>query len=124
MTSSSIGSYTEKKIFTKIKQLKKQIDDLESYIKNPPSIIINGIMDIPSDYLSDWKKQITFILNVNNINVNWVLDTINPNINDKVPYSVTIQFISHCVKDVAYKVLVDYITLNEYDNVAIIKDFI
>jgi hypothetical protein len=124
MTSSSIGSYTEKKIFTKIKQLKKQIDDLESYIKNPPSIIINGIMDIPSDYLSDWKKQITFILNVNNINVNWVLDTINPNINDKVPYSVTIQFISHCVKDVAYKVLVDYITNNEYDNVAIIKDFI
>ena len=124
MTSSSIGSYTEKKIFTKIKQLKKQIDDLESYIKNPPSIIINGIMDIPSDYLSDWKKQITFILNVNNIYVNWVLDTINPNINDKVPYSVTIQFISHCVKDVAYKVLVDYITNNEYDNVAIIKDFI
>jgi len=124
MTSSSIGSYTEKKIFTKIKQLKKQIDDLESYIKNPPSIIINGIMDIPSDYLSDWKKQITFILNVNNINVNWVLDTINPNINDKVPYSVTIQFISHCVKDVVYKILVDYITNNEYDNVTIIKDLI
>ncbi len=56
MTSSSIGSYTEKKIFTKIKQLKKQIDDLESYIKNPPSIIINGIMDIPSDYFSQSRS--------------------------------------------------------------------
>ncbi len=124
MASSSIGAYTEKKLLTKIKQLKKQIDELESSIKNPPFIIINGIMDIPSDYSSDWEKHLTFILKVNNINVNWVLDTINPDINNKLPYSVTIQFISHCVKDVAYKVLVDYITNNEYDNVAIIKDFI
>jgi hypothetical protein len=52
-------------------------------------------MDIPSGYLSDWEKHLTFILKVNNINVNWVLDTINPDINNKLPYSVTIQFISH-----------------------------
>jgi hypothetical protein len=124
MASSSIGAYTERKLLTKLRQLKKQIDDLETFVKNPPYIVITGIMDIPSDYMSDWKKQLTFILNINNINVNWVLDTINPNMNNKSPYSVTIQFISHCVKDVAYKILVDYITNNEYDNVAIIKDIV
>jgi hypothetical protein len=86
--------------------------------------MITGMMDIPSDYTSDWKKQITFILNENNINMNWVLDTINPDINNQMPYSVTIQFISHCVKDVVYKTLVDYITNNEYDSVTIIKDLI
>jgi hypothetical protein len=124
MASSSIGTYTEKKLHSKIKQLKKQVDDLETFIKNPPYIMITGMMDIPSDYTSDWKKQITFILNENNINMNWVLDTINPDINNQMPYSVTIQFISHCVKDVVYKILVDYITNNEYDNVTIIKDLI
>jgi hypothetical protein len=124
MASSSIGIYTEKKLHSKIKQLKKQIDDLETFIKNPPYIIITGMMDIPSDYTSDWKKQITFILNENNINMNWVLDTINPDINNQLPYSVTIQFISHCVKDFVYKTLVDYITNNEYDSVTIIKDII
>jgi hypothetical protein len=41
-----------------------------------------------------------------------------------MPYSVRIQFISHCVKDVVYKTLVDYITNNEYDSVTIIKDLI
>ncbi len=40
MASSSIGAYTEKKLLTKIKQLKKQIDELESSIKNPPFIIL------------------------------------------------------------------------------------
>jgi hypothetical protein len=124
MASSSIGTYTEKKLYSKIKQLKKQVDDLETFIKNPPYIMITGMMDIPSDYTSDWKKQITFILNENNINMNWVLDTINPDINNQMPYSVTIQFISHCVKDVVYKTLVDYITNNEYDSVTIIKDLI
>jgi hypothetical protein len=124
MASSSIGTYTEKKLHSKIKQLKKQVDDLETFIKNPPYIMITGMMDIPSDYTSDWKKQITFILNENNINMNWVLDTINPDINNQMPYSVTIQFISHCVKDVVYKTLVDYITNNEYDSVTIIKDLI
>ena len=124
MASSSIGTYTEKKLHSKIKQLKKQVDDLETFIKNPPYIMITGMMDIPSDYTSDWKKQITFILNENNINMNWVLDTINPDINNQMPYSVTIQFTSHCVKDVVYKTLVDYITNNEYDSVTIIKDLI
>ncbi len=124
MASSSIGTYTEKKLHSKIKQLKKQVDDLETFIKNPPYIMITGIMDIPSDYTSDWKKQITFILNENNINMNWVLDTINPDIKNQMPYSVTIQFISHCVKDVVHKTLVDYITNNEYDSVTIIKDLI
>ena len=124
MASSSIGTYTEKKLHSKIKQLKKQVDDLETFIKNPPYIMITGMMDIPSDYTFDWKKQITFILNENNINMNWVLDTINPDINNQMPYSVTIQFISHCVKDVVYKTLVDYITNNEYDSVTIIKDLI
>jgi hypothetical protein len=124
MASSSIGTYTEKKLHSKIKQLKKQVDDLETFIKNPPYIMITGMMDIPSDYTSDWKKQITFILNENNINMNWVLDTINPDIKNQMPYSVTIQFISHCVKDVVYKTLVDYITNNEYDSVTIIKDLI
>ncbi len=124
MASTSIGTYTEKKLHSKIKQLKKQVDDLETFIKNPPYIMITGMMDIPSDYTSDWKKQITFILNENNINMNWVLDTINPDINNQMPYSVTIQFISHCVKDVVYKTLVDYITNNEYDSVTIIKDLI
>jgi len=85
MASSSIGTYTEKKLHSKIKQLKKQVDDLETFIK---------------------------------------MDTINPDINNQMPYSVTIQFISHCVKDVVYKTLVDYITNNEYDSVTIIKDLI
>ena len=122
ITTPAIGTYTERKVFAKIRDLKKQIGELENYIKSPPFIIVNGIMDIPSDFLTDWKLHLAHILKVNRINDNWILDTINPNKNDKMPYSVTIQFISHCVKEVVYNRLVTYITNNEFDNVTIRKD--
>jgi hypothetical protein len=81
MATPSIGTYTEKKIAHQLKNLKKHNDELESLIKNPPFIVIYGIMDIPSEFSDDWKTQVTHILTINNINPNWILNKINPHTN-------------------------------------------
>jgi len=118
----SIGTYTRKKIAHLINSLVKQIDELESLIKKPPFIVIYGIMDIPSEFSDDWKNQINHILTINNINPNWILNKINPHTNTKYPYYVTIQFISHCVKETVFNILSEYITANNIDGVYITKD--
>ncbi len=115
---SSIGTYTERKVYAKIKELREKISLLNDYIKNPPFIIINGIMDIPSDQ-SHWKNHVINILVANNINQNWILDIINPNIDNNYPDSITVQFISHCVKEQVYTILTNYLTNNEFDSVNI-----
>ena len=38
------------------------------------------------------------------------------------PYYVTIQFISHCVKETVFNILSEYITANNIDGVYITKD--
>ena len=55
MATPSIGTYTEKKIASQLDNLIKQIDELESLIKNPPLIVIYGLMDIPSEFSNNWK---------------------------------------------------------------------
>ena len=122
MASSSIGTYTEKRIANQISNLLKRIDELESLIKNPPFIMIYGVMDIPSEFSNDWKAQVTHILTINNINPNWILNKINPHPNMECPYFVTIQFISHCVKETAFNILSKYIANNEFDSVYVTKD--
>ena len=122
MATPSIGTYTEKKIANQVNTLTKRLDELESLIKNPPFIIIYGVMDIPSEFSTDWKAQVTHILSINNINPNWILNKINPHANTECPYFVTIQFISHCVKETAFNILSKYIADNEFDSVYITKD--
>jgi len=122
MATPSIGTYTEKKIANQISNLIKRIDELESLIKNPPFIIIYGVMDIPSEFSTDWKAQITHILTINNVNPNWILNKINPHANNECPYFVTVQFISHCVKETVFNILFNYIARNEFDGVYITKD--
>jgi hypothetical protein len=122
MATPSIGTYTEKKIAHQLKNLKKHNDELESLIKNPPFIVIYGIMDIPSEFSDDWKTQVTHILTINNINPNWILNKINPHTNTEYPYFVTIQFISHCVKETVFTILSNYIVANNFDGIYITKD--
>lgn len=123
MATSPIGTYTEKRIANQINNLLKRITELESYIKTPPFIVIYGIMDIPSEFsTNDWRAHVNHILNKNNINSNWILNTINPHANTNCPYFVTIQFISHCIKETVFNILSNYITTNEFDGVYITKD--
>lgn len=122
MTTPSIGTYTEKKIANQIVNLIKRIDELESLIKNPPFIVFYGVMDIPSEFSNDWKAQINHILAINNINPNWILNKINPHPNTEYPYFVTIQFISHCVKEIVYSILSKYLDDNNFDSAYITKD--
>ena len=123
MAAATIGSYTEKKIANQISNLIKRISELEAYIKTPPCIVIYGVMDIPSEFAThDWKAHVTHILNLNNINPNWILSTVNPHANTNCPYFVNIQFISHCVKETVYNILSSYIANNEFEGVYINKD--
>ncbi|MEI7487714.1 MAG: hypothetical protein WCJ72_09950 [Chryseobacterium sp.] len=122
MATPSIGTYTEKKISTQISILLNQIDELESLIKNPPFIVFHNMMDIPSEFSNDWRAQITHILSINNINPNWILNKINPHSKTEYPYFVTIQFISHCIKETVFTILSKYLNTNDFDNVYITKD--
>jgi hypothetical protein len=122
MATPSIGTYTEKKIANQIVNLIKRIDELESLIKNPPFIVFYGVMDIPSEFSKDWKAQVTHILTINNINPNWILNKINPHPNTEYPYFVTIQFISHCVKEMVFTILSKYLDDNDFESVYITKD--
>ena len=122
MATPSIGTYTEKKIANQIVNLIKRIDELESLIKNPPFIVFYGVMDIPSEFSNDWKAQVTHILTINNINPNWILNKINPHPNTEYPYFVTIQYISHCVKEMAFTILSKYLDDNDFESVYITKD--
>lgn len=122
MAAPSIGTYTEKKTVDQISNLIKRIDELESIIKNPPFIVFYGVMDIPSEFSNDWKAQINHILAINNINPNWILNKINPHPNTEYPYFVTIQFISHCVKEIVYSILSKYLDDNNFDSAYITKD--
>jgi hypothetical protein len=122
MATPSIGTYTEKKIANQIVNLIKRIDELESLIKNPPFIVFYGVMDIPSEFSNDWKAQVTHILTINNINPNWILNKINPHPNTEYHYFVTIQFISHCVKEMAFTILSKYLDDNDFESVYITKD--
>jgi hypothetical protein len=79
-------------------------------------------MDIPSEFSNDWKAQINHILAINNINPNWILNKINPHPNTEYPYFVTIQFISHCVKEIVYSILSKYLDDNNFDSAYITKD--
>ena len=67
--------------------------------------MIYGIMDIPTEFSDNWKNQVTHILTINNINPNWILNEINLHTNTEYPYFVTIQFISHCVKETVFNIL-------------------
>jgi hypothetical protein len=122
MATPSIGTYTEKKIANQIINLKKRIDELESLIKNPPFIVFYGVMDIPSEFSNDWKAQVTHILTINNINPNWILNKINSHPNTEYPCFVTIQFISHCVKEMTFTILSKYLDANDFDSVYVTKD--
>ena len=122
MATPSIGTYTEKKIANQIVNLIKRIDELESLIKNPPFIVFYVVMDIPSEFSNDWKAQVTHILTINNINPNWILNKINPHPNTEYPYFVTIQFISHCVKEMVFTILSKYLDDNDFESVYITKD--
>jgi len=118
----SIGTYTEKKITNQINTLIKRIDELESLITKPPFIMIYGVMNIPSEFSNDWEAQVTHILTINNINPNWILNKINPNVNTEYPYFVTIQFISHCIKETVFTILSQYLAVNDFDDVYVTKD--
>jgi hypothetical protein len=118
----SIGTYTEKKITNQINTLIKRIDELESLITKPPFIMIYGVMNIPSEFSNDWEAQVTHILTINNINPNWILNKINPHPNTEYPYFVTIQFISHCVKEMVFTILSKYLDDNDFESVYITKD--
>ena len=122
MTTPCIGNYTEKKITHQISSIIKRIDELESLLKKPPCIVIYGIMNIPSEFTNDWKAQITHILTINNINPNWILNKINPHAKSEYPFFVTIQFISHSVKETTFTILSKYLVANNFDNVSISKD--
>ena len=122
MAPPTIGLYTEKKIIQKISNLKKKIQELETFISEPPFIIFNGLQDIPSDYSDDWKNHVNYILNLNKINPNWILDLVKPiTIQNKI-CNVTIQFVSHCVKQHVYKILTNYIKENKFDEVSLTLD--
>jgi hypothetical protein len=118
----SIGTYTEKKITNQITNLIKRIDELESLITKPPFIMIYGVMNIPSEFSKYWEAQVTHILTINNINPNWILNKINPHANTEYPYVVTIQFISHCIKETVFTILSQYLAANDFDDVYITKD--
>jgi len=122
MTTPAIGTYTEKRITNQISSLRKRIDELESYILTPPFLVIGGVMDIPSEFSNDWKVQVSHILTENNINPNWILNTTQPNVDTQCPCFITIQFISHCVKDTVFEILSTYIAENEFEGVSISKE--
>lgn len=122
MTTPAIGTYTEKKIANQISALMKRIDELESYIKTPPFLVIGGVMDIPSEFSNDWKSHVNQILSENNIHPGWVLNTTQPSVDSKCPCFVTVEFISHCVKDTVFDILSQYIAENDFDSVSISKD--
>ena len=122
MTTLAIGAYTEKRITNQISSLRKRIDELESYILTPPFLVIGGVMDIPSEFSNDWKAQVFHILTENNINPNWILNTTQPNVDTQCPCFITIQFISHCVKDTVFEILSTYIAENEFEGVSISKE--
>jgi len=67
MAAPTIGTYTEKRIANQINILTKRLDELENNIKTPPFVIIYGVMDIPSEFTTDWKAHVNHILALNNI---------------------------------------------------------
>lgn len=122
MSTPTIGTYTEKRLTNQINNIIKRIDELESYIKTPPYILIYGIMDIPSEFSANWKDHVDYILLKNDINPNWILNTSNPHANTDCPYFINIQFISHCVKEMVFNILSNYISNNEFEGVYITKN--
>ncbi len=102
MAAPTIGTYTEKKIANQINILTKRLDELENNMKTPPFVIIYGVMDIPSEFTTDWKAHVNHILALNNINPNWILSITKSNTN--CPYFVSINFISHCIKETVFNI--------------------
>jgi len=60
-------------------------------------------------------------LNTVKINDNWIL-AVKPNKNVNVPCFITLQLISHCVKEMVFDLLSQYININEFEGVYISKD--
>jgi hypothetical protein len=77
-------------------------------------------MDIPSEFTTDWKAHVNHILALNNINPNWILSITKSNTN--CPYFVSINFISHCIKETVFNILSEYIESQEFEGVYVTKD--
>lgn len=110
----SLGTYNDQKLTRKLKYIHQQIKELEKFITKPPCIVIYGIQEVLPDATTVWEDRIKELFMLNNINTNWILDIINPN-NSKYPDSITIQLISHCVKERVYLKLSNYISENKID---------
>jgi hypothetical protein len=123
MTSPAIGTYTEKRITTQISNLLRQLNELESYIQTPPSLVICNVMNIPSEFpAADWKTRVTNFLTRNNINPNWILKITQPHNDIQFPDSVSIQFISHSVRDLIFNILTQYVASNNFEGVYVTKE--
>ena len=121
MAAPTIGTYTEKRIANQINILTKRLDELENNIKTPPFVIIYGVMDIPSEFTTDWKAHVNHILALNNIDPNWILSITTPHSNTNCPYFVSINFISHCIKETVFNILSEYIGSQEFEGVYVTK---
>ena len=122
MAAPTIGTYTEKRIANQINILTKRLDELENNIKTPPFVIIYGVMDIPSEFTTDWKAHVNHILALNNIDPNWILSITTPHSNTNCSYFVSINFISHCIKETVFNILSEYIESQEFEGVYVTKD--
>jgi hypothetical protein len=104
----SVGSYTEQKINRRIREIRQQIADLQLFVTNAPFLVIYGVQEIVPESSSNWEERIKMFLSTLNINLNWILDITNTSKSEN-PDSVTINFISHCVKARVYTILSNYV---------------
>jgi hypothetical protein len=116
-----VGSYAERKLSKRIQKLQQQLTELDHLVTTPPSVIVYNIQELINESSNDWAELVKNFLNSININTNWILDVINPS-NSKDPEYITIQLISHCVKDKVYTIISNYV-LEKNINALITKDY-
>lgn len=118
MSANSVGTYFEKKLLKRIKNLQQEITRFESVFTTPPFIVVYGISELCEDS-PDWNQKIINFLSTLKVNPHWILKISQPDSNN--PDNAIIELISHCVKERVYTILSQFIVSKNYDAI-VIKD--
>jgi len=110
-------SSNERRLKTALKDLQMKLEQLSQQINNIHCLTIDGLQGIPFESDIDWKTQVTSILTTNHIYQSWLLNILNPTIENIHPNTITLQFINQIVRDKAYTILSNFVITNEYDTI-------
>jgi hypothetical protein len=89
-----------------------KIRQLKNWLAAPPKISLHGFWEVKSNFEDNWQEHVYHILLINNISPVWILDILSEEPDRLAPTKVTIQCISHYVKNQISVILNNYIIKN------------